>query len=167
MAERPDVGTPPVQLEVLHLEPRDEEPSLLSARRRVVPASSDLTDGDPNLAAARASGLRGPGTSPRPGDAVWTHSTSWRVEDGAVVLTFLAFGADGGRMRGWGDAGAVDPGSPPGTDAPILLRVLHHAIRHLAFLAMRDDDLSAAVGAAGLGRALLADSGLAGLLPER
>lgn len=161
------VGPTPVVLEVLHLERPAPSSLMLGARRSSVPAPAGFTAADPNRAAAVASGLAGEDAE-GPGDATWVHSTSWRVDGAAVVLTFLAFGADVARTAGWEPLDPVDPAVSPGRTTTVTLpRVLHHAMRHLAFLAARDAALRGQVEAAGLTRVLLADLSPAGVLPER
>jgi hypothetical protein len=157
----------PVLLEVLHLERPDTGRSVLFARRRLLTAPDGFVAADPNAAAGIAAGI-GTAGGPAPGDAAWVHSTSWRVDGQAVVLTFLAFGADGARTAGWERLEPVDPAVPRRSDATVTLpRVLHHGVRHLAFLAGRDPALRSAVVAAGLERVLVADPALAGVLSER
>ncbi len=157
----------PVVLEVLHLERPDSDASVLFARRRLVAAPEGFVLADPNAAAGIAAGI-GTAGAPAAGDAAWVHSTSWRVDGRAVVLTFLAFGAEASRTADWEQLEPVDPAVPPQPDATLTLpRVLHHGVRHLAFLAARDPALRSAVVARGLERGLLADPALAGVLLGR
>jgi hypothetical protein len=66
-----------------------------------------------------------------------SHSTSWRFEDGAVVLTFVHVLPDGTEL----------PGSWSGpADALERLPVACHAVRHLHFLRHTDTTIAAAPG---------------------
>lgn len=88
---------------------------------------------------------------PRP---LLLHSTSWRSDGPAVVLTYVAVFDCPALVRDiWPAALPVDPGllpavgNPPGhgaADAPVprYVDVLHHALRHLRFL--MDTDAGAA-----------------------
>ena len=157
----------PVLLEVLHLERPDTDGPVVSARRRLVAAPDGFVASDPNAAAGIAAGI-GTAGGLAAGDATWVHSTSWRVDGQAVVLTFLAFGAGDSRTEGWERLEPVDPAVRPGAAEEVtLLRVLHHGVRHLAFLAGRDPALRSTVIASGLERVLVADPALAGVLSER
>jgi hypothetical protein len=84
------------------------------------------------------------------------HSTSWRVDGPAVVLTYVALldVPDAVRLT-WPDArpvsaaavNAVGPApahQPAGPPAPRYIDVLKHAIRHLAFLRDTDETTSGA-----------------------
>ncbi|MGH8923123.1 MAG: hypothetical protein ACRDWA_00530 [Acidimicrobiia bacterium] len=78
------------------------------------------------------------------------HSTSWRWEGSAVVLTFIAAVAEGeGESRRLStDSGDLARGSA--TEAPAAIdadQVLHHALRHLAWLAREDEAVGAALSA--------------------
>lgn len=162
----PTAEAPPVLLEVLHLQRPDPSSEPLVARRHTIPAPSGFVVTDPNVAAAVASGLRRPDRRTS-GDATWVHSTSWRVDGRAVVLTFLAFGAEDARTATWDLLDAVDPATPPERSPTVTLpMVLHHAMRHLAQLAQRDGALRSDVVAAGLADVLLADPSPAGVLTE-
>lgn len=86
------------------------------------------------------------------------HSTSWRPEGPAVVLTYMAaIVAEGFALDAWPDAKPVAPelldarGGPPthgATEAPIPrhLDVLFHGLRHLRHLQMFDATNAAAMG---------------------
>jgi hypothetical protein len=173
------VARPPVELEVLHLRPGPDPDGPLECLRHVVLPPPGFTNGDPNLLAGVASGLLPaaalpqdvagrPSDDARTHDGVWVHSTSWRVDGRAVVLTFLAFGAEATRTAGWTVLDPIDPAHPPeGMSVPTHVSVLHHGVRHLAFLAARNPALRRLVVQVGLGRVLLAELSLAGLLPER
>lgn len=69
-----------------------------------------------------------------------SHSTSWRYEDGAVVLTFVHVLPDGSALRGEWTGTAEDLEAYP---------VACHAVRHLHFLRHTDDDVAATPGIAG------------------
>jgi hypothetical protein len=85
---------------------------------------------------------------------VLIHSTSWRWEsDGRIVLTYLAWAADGALRDG---ARTLPPLAPPGPTDPLHprppeipeLAPLAHGLRHLAFLLTTDatGDVAAALG---------------------
>jgi hypothetical protein len=156
-----------VILEVLHLRPGDRPDAPPLAQRSTVDPPDDFVLDDANLAAGRAVGLLGAQDGPTSDEADWVHSTSWRVDGRSVVLTFLAFGADEERTAGWSALEPVDPAAPPDRSEGLTLSsVLHHAMRHLAFLALRDPSLEARIVAHGLERVLLAAPAPAGLIPE-
>ncbi|MEV4415405.1 hypothetical protein [Catellatospora sp. NPDC049609] len=75
------------------------------------------------------------------------HSTSWRVEGGAVVLTYAALPdlrPEGTRPV---QLDAVSTGSHPLTPSPLVVEldaVAAHACRHLAMLAVTDATVEAA-----------------------
>jgi hypothetical protein len=173
------VAGPPVELEVLHIRPGHDPQGPIECSRYVVLPPPGFVTGDPNLLAGVASGLL-PATTLQPAavspwsddagtyDGVWVHSTSWRVEGRAVVLTFLAFGAEEAETAGWTVLEPIDPARPTDRSSGLTYAsVLHHAVRHLAFLAARNPALRELIVEIGLGRALLAEPSLAGLLPER
>jgi hypothetical protein len=101
------------------------------------------------------------------------HSTSWRWEpDGRIVLTYLAWAADGG----------LGPGSrrlpdlvPPGPTDPLHPRPaeiaeldpLAHGLRHLAFLIRTDSEgtVAEALGPSACAILLALEPGIAGQLP--
>lgn len=74
-------------------------------------------------------------------DMFLLHSTSWRWEGTAVVLTFIAAVAKGtGESRLLSDAREIARGSPTAPPAEIESdQVLHHALRHLAWLGREDE----------------------------
>lgn len=104
------------------------------------PSSAPLTGGEPDDVARALAGLAAEGAPAEPGRTL--HSTSWRYDDGAVVLTYAVF-PDPGAHAGWeplGEhlavcAGPVSPG-PPHVDGS---QVAAHAARHLAYLAAGRD----------------------------
>ena len=77
------------------------------------------------------------------------HSTSWRHEDGRLVLTYIAVLAAGPPPAAGLVARPASPGAPARggpTTPPVILdvdQVLNHALRHLAWL-QRDDPAVAA-----------------------
>lgn len=95
-----------------------------------------------------------------PGGTAALHSTSWRPDGAAVVLTYIAVVKAPGLVRDrWPGALPVAPelaravGKPPthaAAEAPVPrdVDVLLHALRHLAYLAEgdRDAETSAAMG---------------------
>ena len=81
-------------------------------------------------------------------DLLLLHSTSWRWEGSAVILTFLAAVKRGeGQARRLGaESGNLARGSA--TAAPAAIdsdQVLHHALRHLAWLVREDEAAGAAL----------------------
>ncbi|MGH8957234.1 MAG: hypothetical protein ACRDVK_01030 [Acidimicrobiia bacterium] len=81
-------------------------------------------------------------------DLFLLHSTSWRWEGSAVILTFIAAVAKGGgeSRRLSADIGDLARGSA--TEAPAEIdtdQVLNHALRHLAWLAREDEAVGAAL----------------------
>jgi hypothetical protein len=77
------------------------------------------------------------------------HSTSWRHQDGRLVLTYLVVLATGERAAGGLVSLPVRPGplarggaitAPAGLDVD---QVLHHALRHLAWLQREDPAVAA------------------------
>lgn len=66
-----------------------------------------------------------------------SHSTSWRFEDGAVVLTFVHVLPDGSALAGEWTGTAAELESHP---------VACHAVRHLHFLRHTDEDVAATPG---------------------
>ncbi|HJU81533.1 MAG TPA: hypothetical protein VJ796_07255 [Acidimicrobiia bacterium] len=74
-------------------------------------------------------------------DMFLLHSTSWRWEGTAVVLTFIAAVAKGsGESRRISDAGHLARGSATAPPAEIASdQVLNHALRHLAWLGREDE----------------------------
>lgn len=70
-------------------------------------------------------------------DAVLAHSTSWRYEDGRLILTFVHVLADGSMVPG---ASAWTP------EALESLPVACHAVRHLHFLRHTDEEIGRADG---------------------
>ena len=66
-----------------------------------------------------------------------SHSTSWRYEDGSVVLTFVHVLPDHAPLAGQWTGSPEDLESEP---------VACHAVRHLHFLRHTDEDVAAAPG---------------------
>lgn len=89
-------------------------------------------------------------------DVVLLHSTSWRVDGPSIVLTYVAVLARSGLvLDSWPDARPLGVdlaravGQPPAhgaaeAPAPRYIDVLHHSVRHLAFL-LESDATAAAV----------------------
>jgi hypothetical protein len=99
-------------------------------------------DPGPEVVAA----LRDRGLAP-----VVVHSTSWRHDDGRLLLTYLVVLAEGGAADAGLEArplrpavlargGAITAPPRPGVD-----QVLHHALRHLAWLQREDAVVAAAL----------------------
>jgi hypothetical protein len=88
---------------------------------------------------------------------VLVHSTSWRTDGAHIVLTYVAvFETDGLVLDRWPGALPVSAdllpavGNPPPHGAaevpvPRYVDVLHHALRHLAWLQRTDDSARAAL----------------------
>ncbi|GII01727.1 hypothetical protein Pta02_37350 [Planobispora takensis] len=86
------------------------------------------------------------------------HSTSWRAEDGHVVLTYIAaLNAPGLARQNWADATPISPelassvGRPVPTPAtgeptPRHIDVLLHGLRHFRFLTLTDGPARDALG---------------------
>jgi len=160
-------AAPEVVLEVIHLRAAADPDAPPQAQRRAIRAPGEFVHGDPSLAAGRAVGLLDAHAEATASGAEWIHSTSWRVDGRSVVLTFLAYGADEARTAGWSELDPVDPASAPDRSQGLTYAaVLHHAMRHLAFLALRSPSLAAQIAAHGLSRVLRADPLPAGLIPE-
>ena len=80
------------------------------------------------------------------------HSTSWRMENGRLVLTYAAVVTDPGPEAGFGEAQVRPHGLARGTAtaAPAEIRldeVVEHTLRHLAWLARTDEPIRKALGA--------------------
>ncbi|MEU9832737.1 hypothetical protein AB0D67_14535 [Streptosporangium sp. NPDC048047] len=83
-------------------------------------------------------------------DVTLLHSTSWRAEDGDVILTYVAVvGCSDLAREQWPDAAPINPALPDAvgkpipveaTEAPIprYIDVLMHGLRHLRFLLHTD-----------------------------
>lgn len=80
------------------------------------------------------------------------HSTSWRIQDDRLVLTYAAVLSGGGLRDGFREV-RVQPLSlarGTATDAPQdigIEQVVEHALRHLAWLAREDEPVRSALGA--------------------
>jgi hypothetical protein len=74
-------------------------------------------------------------------DLFLLHSTSWRWEGTAVILTFIAaIAKGGGESRLLSAAGEIARGSATAAPAEVDAdQVLHHALRHLAWLGREDE----------------------------
>lgn len=74
-------------------------------------------------------------------DDALSHSTSWRAEDGQVILTFAHVVPDGTDITA---AGGPDARSWSGSPADLeALPSACHAVRHLHFLRFTDEDIAA------------------------
>lgn len=94
-------------------------------------------------------------------DSLLVHSTSWRFERNAVVLTFLAVVPDAHQMDA-APVGRSDLARNAEHTAPDDIsygQVLEHALRHLAWLAKDDETVKATLDADWL-------ESLAGYVPE-
>ncbi|MEV6520713.1 hypothetical protein AB0M43_02065 [Longispora sp. NPDC051575] len=101
-------------------------------------------DESPDAAARRLAGL--PSGSAPP---ALLHSTSWRYDDGRVVLTYAgACDPTPRRGRALRPVTAARSGDPlaPCPPAVSLVQVASHACRHLAMLRITDGYVAAAVG---------------------
>lgn len=90
-------------------------------------------------------------------DPVFLHSTSWRVEGPRLVVTYLAVLPCDDLVRGrWPEALPVSPDLLPAVGKPARhgpteppmprdIDVLHHGLRHLAFLRENDSTARAAL----------------------
>jgi hypothetical protein len=123
----------PVVVEVLVLQAQGGELRYRSARQ---PLGSPP---DPEAAAKAMCG------SALPPDLL--HSTSWREEDDAIILTFVAVTAKqvNGFAHPVGAEAAAGAASEPEPDLLTLDEVAAHACRHLAFLASTDKEVAAAL----------------------
>ncbi|MFB9184986.1 hypothetical protein ACFFX1_43285 [Dactylosporangium sucinum] len=144
---RDDLGAVPVRVEVLVVGVRDATVHY----RRVCAALPRDTHPDAAAAglAAPARGVQRDG--PHPGWAPLTllHSTSWRFDAGAVVLTYLAVldgtaAADSAPLVSRALAHSGDPAAPSPAQVPVDA-VAAHALRHLAWLRERDEVAAAAL----------------------
>jgi hypothetical protein len=89
-------------------------------------------------------------------DLLLLHSTSWRVDGPAIVLTYVAVISSFGIVRDrWSDARPIGTGladavgkppasSPVDPPEPRYIDVLMHALRHIRFL-LDTDDMNSAV----------------------
>lgn len=77
------------------------------------------------------------------------HSTSWRWEEGAVVLTFIGVADPDPDLafRQVAHVGLARGGADAAPDAIAHDQVLHHALRHLAWLAREDPVVKEALDA--------------------
>jgi len=124
----------PVVIEVLVLRAREDGLHYCPLRQSL------LSPPDPD-AAAKA--LCGSGPPP---DLL--HSTSWREEDGTIILTYVAVTdmefSKPGRLVSE-EVAIGDGPSAPAPDALALGEVAAHACRHLAFLGATDPHVAAAL----------------------
>jgi hypothetical protein len=86
------------------------------------------------------------------------HSTSWRADDGFVILTYVAaINAPGLARQSWPDAmpitpdlaeevGRPEPTAPTGEPWPRYVDVLLHGLRHYRFLTLTDGPARDALG---------------------
>ncbi len=99
-----------------------------------------------------------------------THSTSWRVDGQSVRLTYMAVVDLGGQfaLERWPHAQPVTtqlaakvgrpiPHLPTEAPTPREIDVLYHGLRHLAYLALHDDEASATFDVLGHWHEHLAD----------
>ncbi|GAA2347133.1 hypothetical protein [Dactylosporangium salmoneum] len=112
-------------------------------------------------------------------DVVLLHSTSWRADGPAIVLTYIAIVRKPGYVRqNWPGAEPISPllpaavGKPPThaadeAPAPRYVDCLLHAIRHVAFLRDRDATAAAVLDEHWLSALSGLDPALAGMYADQ
>ncbi|MET7402623.1 hypothetical protein ABZS66_55000 [Dactylosporangium sp. NPDC005572] len=165
--ERGDHRTAPVRVEVLVVGAcaatvyyrrvcatlaRDTHPDVAAAQAVQLVGSS--VSARPVAVSAGQGGVQRDGPQPdwAPPPLTMLHSTSWRFDEGAVVLTYVAVldgvpGADSVLLVSRDVARSGDPAVPSPPEIT-LYAVAAHALRHLAWLRERDEVVATALASA-------------------